>query len=306
VTRLWPRAEPPLSELITGERIQGLADISLMSRETREFHRGVERHARRRIVYEHGMDGLDARALEMLSGARSIFVYTHDVDAFVEHVWPRFDGAGKVLVSHNSDHEVTARHAEWLDATSNPPARWFAQNVTVSHPRLEPIPIGISNAMWPHGKLRALARAMRRRSRRERTGQIYLGFNTATHPARETVAAALRENFPGASLDPAPALPWPRYLGLLGSHEFAACPRGNGVDTHRVWEALYLGVVPVVERSPCTEHFQGLGLPMVLVDDWGELTPDRLAREAERLRESPADMAPLRLSHYAERIAAAY
>ena len=177
------------SELITGERLQGLTDASLMSAATLEFHRGVERYAKRRVVYEDDMAGLDERALELLSGARSIFVYTHDVSDFLEHVWPRLGGNRKVLVTHNSDYEVTPRHAAWLDAAERPPARWFAQNVTVAHPRLEPLPIGISNAMWPHGKLRALSRAMRRQSRRERSGLIYLGFNTATHPAREAVAA---------------------------------------------------------------------------------------------------------------------
>jgi hypothetical protein len=305
VRGLWPRAERPPSELITGERLQALAEVSLMSRETREFHRGVERYARRRIVYERGMEELDAHSLGLLSGARSIFVYTHDVDAFIEHVWPRLGGENRVIVSHNSDHEISARHADWLDTTDTPPARWFAQNVTVTHPRLEPIPIGISNSMWPHGKLRALAREMRRQRRHERSGLIYLGFNTATHPAREAVAGVLRESFPGAPLDPAPALPWPRYLALLGLHRFAACPRGNGIDTHRVWEALYLGVVPVVERSPSVEHFAAQGLPMVVVDGWSEVTPERLEHEAERLRDAPAQPAALRLSHYAGMVAAA-
>jgi hypothetical protein len=273
-----------------------------MSRTTREFHRGIERYAKRRIVYEGDMAGLDERALELLSGARSIFVYTHDLEPFFEHVWPRLGGDGKVLVSHNSDYEVTPLHAEWLDAAD---ARWFAQNVTVAHPRLEPLPIGISNTMWPHGKLRVLSRAMRRQARRERRGLIYLGFSTSTHPTRETVAAKLREGFPDTPLDPAPSLPWPRYLALMGSHEFAACPRGNGVDTHRVWEALYLGVVPVVDRSPLTEHFAARGLPLVLVDDWSEVTPGRLAHERDRLREAPPNSAPLRLSHYASLIGAA-
>jgi hypothetical protein len=88
-------------------------------------------------------------------------------------------------------------------------------------------------------------------------------------------------------------------------HRFAACPRGNGIDTHRVWEALYLGVVPVVERSPSVEHFAAQGLPMVVVDGWSEVTPERLEHEAERLRDAPAQPAALRLSHYAGMVAAA-
>jgi hypothetical protein len=32
-------------------------------------------------------------------------------------------------------------------------------------------------------------------------------------------------------------------------YKYVICPRGNGIDTHRVWEALYLGVVPVVHHT---------------------------------------------------------
>ena len=41
------------------------------------------------------------------------------------------------------------------------------------------------------------------------------------------------------------------YDNLLRLHdyEFCICPEGNGVDTHRLWECLYLKVVPIVINS---------------------------------------------------------
>jgi hypothetical protein len=299
---LLRRAEPPRSELITGERLQALAEVSLMSRGTREFHRGVERYAPEIVLFEESPEELGDEALERLSRARSIFVYTQDVDAFAEHVWPRLEHtAGKLLISHNSDHEIEARHARWLDGDGAALGRWLAQNVTVAHPKLEPLPIGISNSMWPHGNLRALSRVMRRHAGREKSGSIFLSFKVANHPSRAATAATLRESFPGVPLDPDPMLPWPKYLDLLATHRFCACPRGNGVDTHRVWESLYLGVTPVVERSVLTEHVRDQGLPLVLIDDWSEVTPEWLEHVAPRER----DERPLRLSSYASLTAAA-
>jgi hypothetical protein len=170
--------------------------------------------------------------------------------------------------------------------------------VTVLHARLRPVPIGISNTMWPHGNLRKLLRAMQHVQRDgSRTPSPFMKFSVSTHPSRLYAADALRAAFPDADLDPAPALPWPAYLAELGRHKFSACPRGNGIDTHRVWESLCLGVTPIVERSVLTEHWRALGLPMVLVDDWAEVSRERLAAEAASLL-SRWPREPLRLSTY--------
>ena len=38
------------------------------------------------------------------------------------------------------------------------------------------------------------------------------------------------------------------YKQKLESHKFVLCPPGNGIDTHRMWETLYLDSIPVVEK----------------------------------------------------------
>lgn len=46
--------------------------------------------------------------------------------------------------------------------------------------------------------------------------------------------------------------------------KYAVTPRGNGWDTHRVWEALFLGVIPILTHSPLDPTYEGL--PILLVD----------------------------------------
>jgi len=143
-----------------------------------------------------------------------------------------------------------------------------------------------------------LTRAMRRAHRVQRPpGSLFMQFTASTHPGRVAAADALRASFPGRAVDSSPALSWRRYLAALSAHQFSACPRGNGIDTHRVWESLYLGVVPIVERTTLSEHWRSCGLPLVLIDDWGEVTPVRLRQESERL-EPPRASGPMRLSTY--------
>ncbi|MCL5070245.1 MAG: hypothetical protein M1308_05030 [Actinobacteria bacterium] len=62
-----------------------------------------------------------------------------------------------------------------------------------------------------------------------------------------------------------------RYLNLLKTYKFVASPQGNGLDCHRTWEAIYLGVIPIVKKSVAMEYFAENGLPIWIVDDWAYL-----------------------------------
>ena len=47
------------------------------------------------------------------------------------------------------------------------------------------------------------------------------------------------------------------------------CPRGNGVDCHRIWEVLYLKRVPIVKKENQLKYFESL--PILFLDSWYEL-----------------------------------
>ena len=55
---------------------------------------------------------------------------------------------------------------------------------------------------------------------------------------------------------------------------FHLSPEGNGLDCHRTWEALYLGVVPIVQSGPLNELLADT--PAWIVDDWQVITMDSL------------------------------
>jgi hypothetical protein len=57
-------------------------------------------------------------------------------------------------------------------------------------------------------------------------------------------------------------------------HRFVLCPPGNGVDTHRMWEALVAGAIPVVLRSQAMKPFESL--PILFVEDYREVTIELL------------------------------
>jgi hypothetical protein len=56
---------------------------------------------------------------------------------------------------------------------------------------------------------------------------------------------------------------------LMRRSLFVPCPRGHGVDSHRVWEALYLGSIPVLLRE---DFFPALvEWPIWIVDSWSDV-----------------------------------
>ena len=59
------------------------------------------------------------------------------------------------------------------------------------------------------------------------------------------------------------------YYTDLAKHRFVACPPGNGIDCYRVLEAIYLGCIPIMEKSPVSKYFSGL--PIITIDSWGQI-----------------------------------
>ena len=68
---------------------------------------------------------------------------------------------------------------------------------------------------------------------------------------------------------------------LMESYSFTLCPRGAGIDTHRLFEALALKTIPIVESSSIDDiHYM---LPIIIVEKWEDLNETFLRNELERL-----------------------
>jgi|GEM_PF-494722 len=59
-----------------------------------------------------------------------------------------------------------------------------------------------------------------------------------------------------------------------GDYAFSVSPPGNGLDCHRTWEDLILGCIVIVKTGPLDPLYQGL--PVVIVNDWREITPKNM------------------------------
>jgi hypothetical protein len=63
------------------------------------------------------------------------------------------------------------------------------------------------------------------------------------------------------------------YYVTLKQTKFVVCPQGTGMDTHRVYESLFFGCIPIILSSPLDPMYEKLGGCWV-VKAWGDVTEE--------------------------------
>lgn len=95
----------------------------------------------------------------------------------------------------------------------------------------------------------------------------------------------------------------------VAKYQFIASPMGMGMDAHRTYEALALGTIPIVRRSPITAMFESTAV--MVVDSWTDVTVKSLKEWAQRWPSGPPaqdaslDSWVCKLNHQINRIRAA-
>ena len=82
------------------------------------------------------------------------------------------------------------------------------------------------------------------------------------------------------------------YYAMLKQTKFVVCPPGRGTDTHRVYETLFFGGIPIIKTSFLDPMYEKLG-GCWIVNDWSEVTEEscaeRWASKGGPIRTDPAN-----------------
>jgi hypothetical protein len=214
-----------------------------------------------------------------------------------DHVLPLFEKLKKtrnrvILVSSESDDAVEPVHHFPVQV-----AAWFSTNNT--HPEVMSIPLGLGNS---YCRVTTKADMIADFWQKEKKSLLYVNFRPETNPE---VRMPLWQRFSSAdwkghcTLQPGNVSP-EEYVGSMSTHRFVLCPRGNGIDTHRMWEALYLGSIPIVERHPALDAFSDL--PILFVNHLGSLTRQELETKFREMKESTWNMEKLFMTWWRSQI----
>lgn len=167
-----------------------------------------------------------------------------------------------VLVTHNGDTEIKPT------GLPHNLVHWFAQNLNFKNPKVSPVPIGLENHHWHPTKIPEM---LCMPESQKRINKSFCQYNPGTYPKeRKTLVSDLWAS--NIEVDWYPSINgqnFSQYLFNLKIYKYCFCPRGNGIDTHRIWEALYMGCVPIV-KNHITHQFEDCDLPILFIDDWTE------------------------------------
>jgi hypothetical protein len=91
-----------------------------------------------------------------------------------------------------------------------------------------------------------------------------------------------------------------RYIHQLYNHKFVFSPEGNGIDTIRTWECLYMGTIPIEKKNINNQFYTDL--PICFVNDWTDVTPEFLNAEYERIKAGSWNMDKLKFGYWRSKI----
>jgi hypothetical protein len=184
---------------------------------------------------------------------------------------------------------------------------WYSTNVATNQPNLVGIPLGITNDCSDShlhpilGNKEQMIDILRFPKRNDHL--LYMNINIATYPQERNRVYELFRSCPWVKVEPCEYSSDARrkYLQTIRNSTFVLCPRGNGVDTHRLWETLYMGSIPIVIRDIAFREFYDL--PILFIDDWSEISEDFLRTEYDRITNSTHwNMEKLKFGYWKQRI----
>ena len=103
------------------------------------------------------------------------------------------------------------------------------------------------------------------------TSNLYLNFKISTNFSERL---NLYEYFSDKSFTKIdePKLSLNEYMDAINKSSFVLSPWGNGIDTHRFWEALYLRTIPIIKKNEISNFFLRYNLPVLILNNWSDLS----------------------------------
>ena len=187
--------------------------------------------------------------------------------------------------------------------------RWYSINVDYNHPKLIPIPIGIPKHIpyyfnghmgWSlntdekmmesvTNNLNFLSLKSKENFVNKEKNLLFCKmtisntdnvFHQFKSIRQESITKLIQKGF---ILDNS-LVNWDNYILSLKNSKFCLSLPGSGIDCYRTWEALTVGVIPIVIRSGICPLYEDL--PVLIIDDIDEITHEFLNKKFDEITEN--------------------
>jgi len=205
----------------------------------------------------------------------------------------------KIIISGHSDYHITDELFDYYN-----PNYWFSVNKLSN--KVFSIPIGITNYCDDsdihkiYGNLDIMIEIMN--EPKIKKNLVFMNFNISTYPIeRQHIYNLFCDKEWISKTEIINTLEGRKnFLREIHNHVFVLCPRGNGIDTHRLWETLYMGSIPIIKKNIAYEDFYDL--PICLVNEWEEIDEEFLLKEQDRILNSDLNIEKLFMNYWINKI----
>jgi hypothetical protein len=257
--------------LTTGELIMDEMDIIFLTSSKFTYHNNYYNKTLKSLVIKinESYDKLSENKLKTITDLANsirrennidnlkIFVYGDNLRLWYEQLFKKLN-IGKIdLYCHNSDENIY-KNELIKDLLSNENINMFySQNLCVIDNKAKILPIGLGNSQWEHGNIKIFKDVLKKTYKYKKMNKIYVNFNDNTYIHRSKYKEYVKNlNDSNNLFIQENNLSYEEYLKELSKYKYCLCPRGNGLDTHRFWECIYLGVIPIVINNKETKSVE--------------------------------------------------
>ena len=245
------------------------------------------------------IDWIQGDKFSSLVSEKVFFSRTEDVNIFFENCQKDIPF---ILISHNGDGSITTnpRCSNSLETHHHADARlmpqnlykWFGCMVEAKDPRIISIPLGVENQSFFENKSRIISSIKNEYIEKKEDKLVYVNFKISNNYSeriscynsvkQSDFCTFTNQMFTEEQINPPTELfpnvyqeSYEIFTKEIKRHKFVLCPVGNGLDSHRIWETLYLDSIPITRRNVNYSFYEDK-LPILMIDEWEEITKEFL------------------------------
>ena len=236
------------------------------------------------IIYSNNSHICYQRKQLNISDGDTVFCVNSSLELLFYHVKDE-NLKNLTLITSQTDDKISKKNIKKLPKQFS---RWYSINVDCTDPKLISIPLGLSNGYDKNLDLDDnLINIDLNSFTKRKENLLYLSFEDNTNIRHRSGLKNYFSQFKWAKIL-YKKNEIVEYENDLRISNFVLCPQGNGIDTHRIWETLYCGSIPIIEDHIGFNQFKNL--PIMFVDDFYKISEKSLENFLDTLQVKDLDI----------------
>lgn len=241
--------------------------------------------------------------LDMSIDIKTIFLQTDSIDMFYLLYLKKLQHPF-ILITGDSDTSLSCENFRYLNniLKNDNLIKWYAQNLDHNHEKLKFLPIGVDyhtsdeSIFTQNRKLKTILENAQ--PIRDRSLSCYCNWHFFLNRGdRKKCFESVDKNL--CFYEPE-RVPREKSWKKNSEYTFTLSPQGGGVDCHRTYESIVLGSIPILKKNSITKHLEHL--PIVILDDWSEISRDLLIEKKAEILNSKYDFSEMIYEFWAAKI----